>query len=120
MKIELLAPTEAAEPPSGKARGNATLDLAAKTISVRTINLPVPSALGDFDGYQMQVIVPGRETIYFPLSPGREIPLNYYGSGALQVDARAANTRIRIRPWKAESGDWGPVVLAGTFRECFY
>ncbi|WP_052447490.1 hypothetical protein [Clostridium polynesiense] len=85
-------------------------------VRIEAYNLPEPSSLGDFQGYEGVVFVPSEITWRFRMYPLSENGNKSWSGSFDLITYKLDNAEIQVRPYNIEKGKGGPVILKGLFR----
>lgn len=88
------------------------------SISIHTNHLPIPSSIGEYDGYEGFAFIPNEISWRFKLYPTPEIGGPTWAGRFDEITSDLANSEIEVRLSNSKTGKLGPVVLHNSFVSC--
>lgn len=88
------------------------------SISIHANHLPVPSAAGDYDGYEGFAYIPNEISWRFKLFPTPEEGGPTWAGRIDDITADVTNSTMEVRLSNSKTGKLGPVIVRNTMNAC--
>lgn len=89
-----------------------------QAVSTLAVDLPAPSALGDFDAYEVLVDIVGIGAFVSLMAQAQQVPPTWADTISIPRPVLFAGAEIIVRPTNTETGASGDPVLTGDLSEC--